>query len=190
MLPSCVQFCPSTSGTEATTAQSSASAHSAHISFPVLGSPRRLPLPPTNAQRKALLNPGLPHHAVTPERPPALAQYVGQLVELSFTSDALLACTQCAWNSRLWGTHQYSADSDVFAAIVHAGFLKRACAWPDYQWPDRVVELRTILRIDHTRDPFVGSMRNGVESRCFGGAFHAAAFSIERAWLMWQEVRS
>ena len=147
------------------------------------------PLPKTNRQRLALQEPQLPHIEVSPEHPCGLDNHLGKLVELSIPQKMLTQMHRRAGKRQLWGSGDYTAESDLLLALIHSGYLKATCQEPRHGWKLPLLELRAIVRVQEGVPPFQGTLSNGVCSRTWAGDFQGASFRILRAWAVWCEVR-
>jgi hypothetical protein len=85
--------------------------------------------------------------------------------ELVFTITGFV--TGNGQQASLWGTDVYSLDSNLAAAVVHAGFAK----------PGETVTAR--VRIVQSPQQFVASFRNGISSTTYGN-YPAGAFEFIR----------
>lgn len=145
--------------------------------------------PRNNAERaEAGLEP-ITVHEMSPRQPPPLHLYVGQYVELVLPRESFAAASAAIAKRRIWGTHRYTADTDLLLALVHAGFLASFCADASFQWPKRVEQVAVLVMVHPSDAAYPGSLRNGVRSRGWAQPCCGCCISIARAWLLWKEVR-
>ncbi len=104
--------------------------------------------------------------AAAPQAPGNLSAYQQQWgKELAFTVTGFTSTPGA--NPSLWGTDIYTLDSNLAAAVVHAGLAK----------PGETVTIR--VRIIQPPPQFVSSFRNNVNSTAYG-AYPAGAYEFVR----------
>lgn len=104
--------------------------------------------------------------AAAPQAPGNLSTYQQQWgKELTFSVTAFTPMAGA--NPSLWGTDVYTLDSNLSAAVVHAGLAK----------PGEAVTVR--VRIIHPPAQFVSTFRNNVNSTAYG-AYPAGAYEFVR----------
>jgi voltage-gated potassium channel Kch len=105
-------------------------------------------------------------NAVAPIAPGNLTAYQQQFgKELTFNVTGFTPTAGA--NTSLWGTDVYSLDSNLAAAVVHAGLAK----------PGETVTVR--VRVVQSPAQFVATYRNNVSSTAYG-AYPAGAFEFVR----------
>jgi hypothetical protein len=119
-----------------------------------------------------------------------LHNYPGQLVEVVLPREGLNAASAAVTKRRIWGSHRYTTDSDILPVLIHEGFLAARCGEATFGWPKRIEQIRAIVRVHESEAPYEGSIQNGISSRNWVQPFCGSCYSIERAWLLWLEVRS
>ncbi|MCI0700988.1 MAG: hypothetical protein L0241_07890 [Planctomycetia bacterium] len=93
--------------------------------------------------------------AAAPQAPGNLSAYQQQFgKELAFTVTAFTPAPGV--NASVWGTDIYTLDSNLSAAVVHAGLAK----------PGETITIR--VRVVQSPPQFVSSFRNGVSSTAYG----------------------
>ena len=101
-----------------------------------------------------------------PPAPGNLSAYQQQFgKELTFAVTAFTPAP--GTNPNLWGTDQYTLDSNIAAAVVHAGLAK----------PGETVTVR--VRVVQSPQQFVSAFRNNVNSTAYG-SYPAGAFEFVR----------
>lgn len=105
-------------------------------------------------------------HSAAPQAPGNLSAYQQQWgKELDFTVTGFTPTPGA--NANVWGTDIYTLDSNLAAAVVHAGLAK----------PGETVVVR--VRVIQSPQQFVSSFRNNVNSTAYN-AYPAGAFEFVR----------
>jgi hypothetical protein len=104
--------------------------------------------------------------AAAPQAPGNMSAYQQQFgKEVAFTVTGFTPVAGA--NPSLWGTDLYTLDSNLSAAVVHAGLAK----------PGETVAVR--VRVVQSPPQFVASFRNGVASTAYG-QYPAGAYEFVR----------
>jgi hypothetical protein len=146
---------------------------------------------PLNARERAAAGkPSLPLAQYHAARPLDLSNHVGGDVEVVLPVEELARGAHNAKKRFIWGDKIYTADTDLFAAIVHQALVPSKCTESGFGWPDAVRHVRAIVRVWPPQRGYRGTLRNGLRSRGWPNKCFEFAYSIERAWLVVQVVRS
>ena len=143
----------------------------------------------TNRERAAAGKPSLHEVVASPKHPLDLRLFVGQDVEVVLGRDVLASAPASAQKRRIWGDGDFTGDTDMVLALLHDGYLARACADTGFNWPKRVEQVRALVSVNASAKNFPGTERNGICSRSWHLECCGCSYSIERAWLQWREVR-
>ena len=143
----------------------------------------------TNRERAAAGKPSLHEVVASPKHPLDLRLFVGQHVEVVLGRDVLASAPASAQKRRIWGDGDFTGDTDMVLALLHDGYLARACADTGFNWPKRVEQVRALVSVNASAKDFPGTERNGICSRSWHLECCGCSYSIERAWLQWREVR-
>lgn len=101
------------------------------------------------------------------------------------TADVVLAPQYLTSNSegvrqrQLWGTEEYTDDSDLVAMLIQTGHFMPPAARPS-SFDHLVVRLRVERHISRVSPPFPAGDSNGIRSRAWGSAYEGARISIVR----------
>ena len=118
------------------------------------------------ADMRALRTMAVEESANVPSAPGNLQAYQQQFgKELTFSVTGFTSAP--GTNPNLWGTDQYTLDSNIAAAVVHAGLAK----------PGETVTVQ--VRVIQSPAQFTASYRNNVNSTAYG-AYPAGAFEFVR----------
>lgn len=104
-------------------------------------------------------------------------------LEVHFSREQLQQAARHMKKRLLWGDGIYTADSDLFCALVHQGYLPWRSLESSYSWPDNMRELHAIIEVLPSPDSFTGCSQNGMRSRSWGSPCHSCAFGIRRCWM-------
>lgn len=126
------------------------------------------------------------YHAM---RPLDLSNHIGSHVEICMPVEEAQRAARNFKKRHMWGDQVYTADTDLFAALVHRAFLAAKCVDPAFQWPQAITHLRCIVRVLPPQGGYGGCLRNGVRTRAWPSKCHEFAYSIVRAWLTLRAVR-
>lgn len=149
------------------------------------GSAKRPDRPRNNRERKAASMPTLQTVQFEVNQVlEGLRKYVGQHVEVRMPRDQLSVAAKDMKKRQIWGERIYTADTDLFHALVHQGFLPFRCSEPSFQWPDALREIRVLLKVHPSMQFYPGTLRNGLRSRAWASACFNCAYSIDRAWII------
>ena len=120
-----------------------------------------------------------------------VSAHIGQHVEVVLPVDELTPAARNIKKRRIWGDGIYTADTDIFAALVHQALLPAKCADPLFRWPTAVAHLRCIIKVQPAQASYSGALRNGMRSRGWSQQnVFDNAYSIARAWAVVRMVRS
>jgi hypothetical protein len=109
---------------------------------------------------------GTDDHAAAAPAPGNLSAYQQQFgKEMTFSVTGFTSAPGA--NANLWGTDLYTLDSNIAAAVVHAGLAK----------PGETITVR--VRVVQSPPQFVSTFRNNVNSTAYG-SFPAGAFEFVR----------
>lgn len=112
--------------------------------------------PPEEAEtpvvQKFLYKPGVPW--------PDLSPYMQQLIEIRIASEYLTFKSNYAVKNVVWGNDVYTSDSDLVAALQHAGLIDL-----NDGLSDQYEGLSAFVRVTKGRSNYASSLRNGVKSR-------------------------
>jgi hypothetical protein len=104
-------------------------------------------------------------------------------VEIQFSREQLQQAARHMKKRALWGDGYYTADSDMFCALVHQGYLPMRSLEPSYAWPENMRELHCIVQLLPSKEKYEGCSRNGIRSRSWGSACLGYSFTIVRCWM-------
>ena len=149
--------------------------------------PDKLPL---NSRQRALASkPAMPVAHYHAHRLLDLSNHVGSLVEVVLPVEEVTRAARAVRKRHIWGDKLYTADTDLFAALVHLALLPAKCAETGWQWPDAVVQVRCILRAWPPQRGYKACLRNGMRSRAWPNRCCEFAYEVERAWLIVRVMR-
>lgn len=147
-------------------------------------------IPPLNIrQATAAGQPPPPILHFVAGRPLPLSPHRGAHVEVRLPHEELLRAARNSRKRTLWGDGVYTADSDVFSALVHQAFLPARCAELAFRWPAVVSHVRALLHVVAPPESHESTTRGAIRSRPWHGASFDCAFSIARSWLVVIPVR-
>lgn len=118
-----------------------------------------------------------------------LGDHVGNVVEVVLSIDDLVHAARNTKKRHIWGDHVYTADTDLFAAMVHEAVLPSKCTEQPFAWPSAVLHLRAILRVKPPQKGYQGTLRNGMRSRSWPNKCFEFSYSVERVWMIVRIVR-
>jgi hypothetical protein len=118
-----------------------------------------------------------------------LGDHVGNVVEVVLSIDDLVHAARNTKKRHIWGDHVYTADTDLFAAMVHEAVLPSKCTEQPFAWPSAVLNLRAILRVKPPQKGYQGTLRNGMRSRSWPNKCFDFSYSLERVWMIVRIVR-
>lgn len=104
---------------------------------------------------------------------PELEGKVNSLVEVLLPAQHLTSDSKQVKLRQLWGTDEYTDDSDLVAVLVHTGHVKLKAAPPK-------TPLLVSLRVCPAKGTYAGSERNELHSREWSGEHQGVSFKVER----------
>lgn len=89
-------------------------------------------------------------------------------------SDHLTPCAPTVRARQLWGSDEYTDDSDIVAVLLHSGRLPLDSTRLDFL----SVRIRVDRHICRVSPPFQGVLRNGIASRSWGSVYEGGRLCI------------
>ena len=146
------------------------------------------PLEQNNRERQAAGKPLLDLLFWNGSRALDLSDYVGRVVQVHLRANDIGRAARNTKKKHLWGSGHYTADTDLFAALVHQGLLPLKSMDQAYGWPAGTQHVGALLRVSPPQTKYKGDWRNGIRSRSWPNSCFSFSFAIERAWLVVQMV--
>eukprot|EP01128_Nolandella_sp_AFSM9_P006991 TRINITY_DN3719_c0_g1_i1.p1 TRINITY_DN3719_c0_g1~~TRINITY_DN3719_c0_g1_i1.p1 ORF type:complete len:367 (+),score=54.28 TRINITY_DN3719_c0_g1_i1:27-1103(+) len=103
---------------------------------------------------------------------PEILSSVNTLLEVHVLAKYLTLKNPKVKSNAIWGSGQYTTDSDVVAMLQHSG------QWPLHEKPPDLFGVRVFFRISDGLNEYKGRTMNGVSSQAW--SWHAVSFSVER----------
>eukprot|EP00208_Stichococcus_sp_RCC1054_P006746 CAMPEP_0206141198 /NCGR_PEP_ID=MMETSP1473-20131121/12087_1 /ASSEMBLY_ACC=CAM_ASM_001109 /TAXON_ID=1461547 /ORGANISM="Stichococcus sp, Strain RCC1054" /LENGTH=369 /DNA_ID=CAMNT_0053535663 /DNA_START=229 /DNA_END=1338 /DNA_ORIENTATION=+ len=107
-------------------------------------------------------------------------QAVGKKLEVRIAPQWMTNTNQQVRARQLWGSDIYTEDSDLVAALMHAGFYSISLPAA----PPSVAEVRAVVALLPPEQHYPSASRHSIRSRAWGASLQGCSFKVERAWLV------